>query len=191
MTKAPERLREIARSLNRRQWRPTPAEVELGSTFFHRVKELEEEPHPEFPRGADHWSRLHTENLVVLARTVTMARDELLSVWKDRLPGSPMVELVEQYVSGAEPLLPHAERLVAAWHGVTFPEPIADEIAYEAKRLNVSAEEGEANLRYWKAVRWEEKHHPESLWDDLRPAWSYLGAVRSTMMAAVTGDTDY
>ncbi|MEV6426063.1 hypothetical protein [Streptomyces sp. NPDC051662] len=129
---------------------------------------------------------------MVLARTVTVAR-ELLSVWKDRLPGSPMVELVEQYVIGAEPLLLHTERLVAAWSGVTFPEPTADEIAYEARRLNVPAEEGEANLRYWKAVRWEEEaeHHPESLWDELSPVWFYLGAVRSTMMAAVTGDTDY
>ncbi|MFF1422020.1 hypothetical protein [Streptomyces sp. NPDC058280] len=190
MTDAPDRLREIARSLNRRHWQPTVLEVAFGAAFFQRLKGLEEEPQPEFPRGADDWTRLHTENLAVLARTVTMAQDEL-SAWKDRLPGSPMVELVEQYVSAAQPLLPHAERLAAAWRGATLPEPTADEIAYEARRLNVSPEEGETNLRYWKAVRWEEEHNSSSLWDDLRPVWSYLGAVRTTMMAAVTGDTDY
>lgn len=31
----------------------------------------------------------------------------------------------------------------------------------------------------------------DGLWNDLQPAWAHLGAVRSTMMAAVTGETDY
>ncbi|MEU1906554.1 hypothetical protein [Streptomyces hygroscopicus] len=191
MTTTPHRLCEIARSLNRLQWLPTAEEVELGIAFFQHVKTMEEQPQPDFPRGLQRWDRLHTENLDVLARTVEKLRDELLPAWKNRLDCSPMIELVEQYVCGAQPLLRHAERLLATWRGAALPAPTTDEIAYEAKRLNISLEQGEANLRYWKAVHWEEEHNPRSLWDELEPAWAYLGSVQATMMAALTGDTEY
>lgn len=191
MTTTPDRLSEIARSLNRMQWLPTAEEVELGSAFFRHLKTIEEEPQPDFPRGLKQSDRLHTENLAVLARSVEKLRDELLPAWKNRLDGSSMIELVEQYVRGAQPLLPHAERLLGNWRGATLPAPTADQIAYEAKRLNISLEEGEANLRYWQAAHWEDEHNPCSLWDDLQPTWAYLWAVESTMTAALTGDTEY
>ncbi|MDX3224484.1 hypothetical protein [Streptomyces sp. ME19-01-6] len=191
MSTTPDRLSEIARSLNRLQWLPTAEETELGNAFFRHLKTIEEEPQPDFPRGLKQSDRLHTEHLAVLARSVEKVRDELLPAWKYRLDGSPMIELVEHYVRGAQPLLPHAERLLANWRDAILPALTADEIAYEAKRLNISPEEGEANLRYWQAAHWEEEHAPRALWDELQPAWSYLWAVESTMTAALTGDTEY
>ncbi|MBV9025440.1 MAG: hypothetical protein JO362_16990 [Streptomycetaceae bacterium] len=126
----------------------------------------------------------------MLVRGVGAVRDEL-PAWRDRLPGSPMVELVELYISAAQPLLPHAEHLLTAWRDAALPEPTTDEITYEARRLDTTAEQAEANLRFWNARHWEESSNPRYLWDDLHPAWARLGAVRSTMAAAVTGDTDY
>lgn len=191
MTVTSDRLSEIARSLNRQQWQPTADEVAFGSTFFQRMKELEEELQSAFPRGTNWWDRLHTESFTAMARVVAMVRDELLPAWRERLADSPMVELAELYVSAAAPLLPHAERLLAAWHGAARPAPTAEEITREAGRLNVSAEQASSRLRFENASHWEEESNPRGLWDDLRPAWAHLGAVRSTMMAAVTGDTDY
>jgi hypothetical protein len=102
-----------------------------------------------------------------------------------------MVELAELYISVAEPLLPHAQRLLAAWHDAALPAPTAEEIARAAERLNVSSEQAESRLRFENASRWEQDTNPRGLWDDLRPTWAHVGAVRSTLMAAVTGDTDY
>lgn len=137
------------------------------------------------------WDRLHTESFATLARVVAMVRDELLPTWREQLADSPMVELADLYVSSADPLIPHAERLLAAWHDAALPAPTADEIAREARRLTVSAEQAESRLRFENASQWEKETNPRGLWDDLRLAWAHLGAVRSTMMAAVTGDTDY
>ncbi|MFK0154316.1 hypothetical protein ACIQVK_19850 [Streptomyces sp. NPDC090493] len=191
MTVTADRLSEIARSLNHRQWQPTAAEVAFGTSFFQQMKKMEDRPSYGFPRGASWWDRLHTENLDTLARVVAMMRDELPPGVREQLTGSPMVELAELYIDAAEPLLPHARRLLAAWHDAALPSPSAHTIAREAQRLNVSAEQAEGRLRYESACRWEKETNPRSLWDDLRPAWARLGAVRSTMMAAVTGDTDY
>ncbi|MFI6283100.1 hypothetical protein [Streptomyces sp. NPDC050988] len=191
MTVTSDRLSEIARSLNRLHWQPTADEVAFGSAFFERMKEAEEEQRSAFPRGTNWWDRLHTESFATLARVVAMVQDELLPVWRERLTGSPMVELAELYVSAAEPLLPHAERLVAAWGNAAPPSPTADEIAREAGRLNLSAGLAERRIRFENASHWEEEGNPHGLWDDLRPAWANVSAVRSTMMAAVTGDTDY
>lgn len=126
----------------------------------------------------------------MLARVVAVAQGEL-SAGRRRLADSPMVELVELYISAAQPLLPHAERMLAAWRDAAPPAPAADEIALEAARLNISAEQAEARLRFGNASRWEQESSAASPWNGLRPAWALLGAVRSTMTAAVTGDTDY
>ncbi|MFE7124986.1 hypothetical protein [Streptomyces sp. NPDC057617] len=191
MTQTPNRLSEIARSLNCMQWLPTAEEVDFGNAFFQQVKKAEEELCGDFPRGMHRWHRLRTEDFTALARTVTVVKNELLPAWRDRLPASPMVELVEMYVSGAQPVLPHAETLLAAWHDATLAEPSDADIAYEARRLNISSEQAAANFRFWKASHWEKEHFPRSLEDDLRPVWGYLIAVGSTLTAAVTGDTDY
>ncbi|MEU0215577.1 hypothetical protein ABZ281_10820 [Streptomyces sp. NPDC006265] len=162
------------------QWQSTADEVAFGSTFFQRMRQVEEEPDPVFPQGADWWQRLHTESFHTLARVVAMVQDELLPAGRERLADSPMVELAELYVSAAAPLLPHAERLLAAWNDADLPAPTAEKIAREAGRLNLPAEKAEARLRYENASRWEEETNPRDLWDDLRPAWAHLGAVRST-----------
>ncbi|NGO67079.1 hypothetical protein [Streptomyces boncukensis] len=190
MTTRPDRLSEIARSLNRREWLPTVEEVELGSAFFQQAKAMEEQ-HPDFPPGPERGDRLHVENLTVLARFVENAHDELVPQRRDRLPASPMIELVELYISGAQPLLLHAKRMRAAWHSATLPEPATHEIAREAWRLSVTQQQAEANLRYWNAVGWEEEHDPYARWDNPHPAWARLATIGSTMMAAVTGDVDY
>lgn len=191
MTVASDRMSEIARSLNRQLWQPTAAEVAFGASFFQRLKEVEEEPRSAFPRGTSWWDHLHTENFDMLARVVAMVQDELLPAGRKQLADSPMTELAELYVSAAEPLLPHARRLVAAWHDAALPSPAADEIARTAERLNVSAEQAEDRLRYENASHWEKETNPRGLWDELRPTWAHVAAVRSTMKAAVTGDTDY
>lgn len=194
MTTPPDdlRLSEIARSLNRREWRPTDEEVRVGGAFFDLVRPLERQPQPDFPYGRDWWERLHTENVTGLARSLSVLRDELLPGWREQLPTtSPMIELIELYIRGAQPLEQHADRVLDAWRAAVLPEPTADEIAYEARRLNVSADKGEIHLRYANAARWEKEPHRQRLWDELAPVWTYLGAVRSTMMAAVTGDVDY
>ncbi|WP_063794151.1 hypothetical protein [Streptomyces graminilatus] len=191
MTVTPDRLSEIARSLNRWQWQPTADEVAFGSTVFQRMKAVEEETRSTFPRGTDQWHRLHTENFDTLARVVAVVRDEVLPAGREQLADSPMVELAELYVSAAEPLLPHAQRLLAAWRDASLPAPTSEEVAREAQRWNVSAEQAESRMRFEYAAQWEEDANPRGLWDDLRPTWAHMGAVRSTMMAALTGDTDY
>ncbi|WP_331732601.1 hypothetical protein OG613_48270 (plasmid) [Streptomyces sp. NBC_00015] len=65
------------------------------------MKEVEEEPSSDFPRGRDWWERLHTENFDTLAKVVAMVRDELLPSWWEQLADSPMVEFADLYVSSA------------------------------------------------------------------------------------------
>jgi hypothetical protein len=191
VTENPDRLGEIARSLNRCWWLPTVEEVEFGGAFFRLRRGVEEDPDSGFPRGLASWNCLRTEVFTALARTVRAVQEDLLPSWRHRLDGSPMVELVDLYVSAGRPILPHAEQLMAAWRDVSLPEPSAEEIAYEARRLNVTPEEGEVNLRFFNAHRWEQATVPRSLWDGLLPVSARLGAIQSTMMAAVTGDTEY
>lgn len=159
MSATPDRLSKIARSLNRHQWLPTADEVAFGSAFFQRMKEAEEQGSA-FPRGTAWWDRLHTESFATLARVIAMVQDELLPARRERLASSPMVDLAKLYASAAEPLLPHAERLLAAWGDAAPPAPTADEIAREAKRLNVSAEQAERHIRFENASHWEEEGNP-------------------------------
>ncbi|MEY9839566.1 hypothetical protein [Streptacidiphilus sp. EB103A] len=190
MTVTADRLNDIARSLNRRQWLPTADEVAFGSTFLRRMGEVEQEG-AGFPRGANWWDRLHTESFHALTRTVELLEVDLLPCGRARLPGSPIVELAELWLGSAQPLLPHAQRLLTAWHDAAPPEPTADMIARTARRLNVTDDLAEGRLRYEDAAHWEREGNALSLWDELRPLWAHLGAVRSTMTAAVTGDTEY
>ncbi|MFI6803820.1 hypothetical protein ACIBO6_02185 [Streptomyces luteogriseus] len=189
------RVNEIARSLNRYEWQPTLDEVKCGGEFFQLVKSMEEAERPGFPRdtSAGPWTlRLRTEHVVVLAEQVSRLQAEFLPGWRDRLPdGSPMVELVEMYVRGALPVVRHADGALAAWRDAALPEPADDEIAYRTRWSNVSADEVAARLRYDIAAQWEEQSPRHSLWQEMLPAWNFLGAVRSTMMAAVTGDVEY
>lgn len=197
MTETPDRrrVREIARSLNQYAWRPTDGEIMCGAEFFRLVKGLEEVQRPEFPRDATAkpWPLLlHTENVVVLAEEVALLQEEFLPGWRTRLPdGSPMAELIDLYAQGAEPVVRHTEAVRAAWEGVALPEPAEDDIARRARYSGAPADEAAARLRYEIAARWEEEPDRRSLWEAMEPAWIYLGGVRSTMMAAVSGDVEY
>ena len=188
-----QRLIGIARSLNRYEWSPTPAEIECGADFFKRVTRLEEAGFPGFPRGPESWKpRLHTENVAVLAQEVRMLRDEFLPEWDDRLPSdSRMTELIEMYYKGAQPIVRYAEAVLAAWHEAALPEATDDEISYKTRYSDLSAEEAKARLQYEIAAGWEEEPSRRALWEEMLPRWNHLGAVRSTMMAAVSGDVEY
>ncbi|AKH83967.1 hypothetical protein AA958_19245 [Streptomyces sp. CNQ-509] len=190
MSETADRLSEIAWSLNRREWQPTDEEIELASAFFEVLVKAQRAV-PDFPRGVDHGDRLYTESFAVLARRVEAVQAELLPAWRHRLDGSPMVELVELYAGAAQPLLPHAERLLTAWASTSFTEPTAREIADEARRLNITATQGEAHLAYLNASAWEEELFPPAILNDLLRIWDRLLAVAATMTAAVTGDTDF
>ncbi|MGW0731867.1 hypothetical protein [Streptomyces sp. NPDC002851] len=195
MTETPDarRLIEIARSLNRYQWQPTDEEIECGAAFFHLVKGMEEKERPSFPRSTELWKpRLRTENVAVLAEEVAMLRDVFVPGWRDRLQGgSPMLELVDMYVRGAQPVVERAGDVLAAWRTAALPEPTCEDIAYRVRYSDASAEEVAAQLRYEGAARWEEESPRRSLWKEMEPSWNHLGAVRSTMMAAVSGDVEY
>lgn len=197
MTQTPDELRlsEIARSLNRYEWQPTAEEVRCGGEFFQLVTSTEKAERPEFPRdtSARPWAvRLHTENATVLAEEVATLVKEFLPGWRERVPGgSPMVELVDMYVRRAQPVVRHAGDLLAAWSEAALPEPDEDEVAYRARYSGAAVSDVEARLRYEIAARWEEEPPRCFLWEEMKPAWNFLGSVRSTMMAAVSGDVEY
>ncbi|MET9658148.1 hypothetical protein [Streptomyces sp. NPDC006510] len=190
MTFNSDRLSAIARSLNLTEWEPTPDEVTFGRAFFRRTDELEE-PSLAFPRGPEQGNHLHTEAFDATARKVALVQDELLPAWRERLAGSPMVELAELYVSAAAPLLPHAQRLLTAWRGVALPSPTAEDIARTAARRRISAEQAALLLRFENAAQWEKDTNPRDLWTGLLPVWANIGSVLSTMTAAITRDTYY
>ena len=195
MTETPDRRRlsEIARSLNRYEWSPTLVEIECGADFFKRVENMEQTGLPGFPRGPEPWKpRLHTENVAVLAQEAVMLREDFLPEWEARLPaGSPMAELIEMYIEGAQPIVRYTEAVLAAWHQADLPEPTDDEIGYKTRYSDLSAEQARAQLQYEIAAGWEEEPPRRALWEEMLPAWNQLGAVRSTMMAAVSGDVEY
>jgi hypothetical protein len=147
MTQTPDqrRLSEIARSLNRYEWRPTAEEVTCGAEFFQLVQSLEEAEHPRFPRGtsAKPWTlRLRTENVAVLAEEITVLREESLPQWRERLAAdSPMTELVDLYVRGAQPIVRHADAVLTAWEQATLPEPTAEEIGYRTRYSGAAAKD--------------------------------------------------
>lgn len=103
-----------------------------------------------------------TQALTVEARLMSEVEVELLPVGRARLPGSPMLELLEIYVEQARQLVPHAVRMAAAWRRAT-PRP--DDVG-----------------------RWEEslvrENGPQALWPG-------VFAVRSTLQAATTGDVGH
>lgn len=150
MTQTPDqrRLIGIARSLNRYEWSPTSAEIECGADFFKRVARMEEAGLPGFRRGPESWKqRLHTENVAVLAQEVGMLRDEFSPEWGARLPAdSPMAELIEMYLKGAQPITRYAEAVLAAWHEAALPEPSDDEIGYKTRYSDLSAKEAMSRL---------------------------------------------
>lgn len=197
MTETPDqrRLIGIARSLNRCEWSPALAEIECGADFFKRVENMEQTGLPGFPRGPEPepWKpRLHTENVAVLAQEVNMLRDEFLPELGARLPAdSPMAELIEMYINGAQPIVQYAEEVLAAWHQAALPEPTDDEIGYKTRYSDLSVEQVKVRLQYEIAAGWEEEPPRRTLWEEMLPTWNHLGAVRSTMMAAVSGDVEY
>ncbi|AZP17841.1 hypothetical protein EJC51_18080 [Streptomyces aquilus] len=189
------RVSEIAHSLNRYEWRPTAEEVECGAEFFQLVQRLEEAERPGFPRdtSAKPWTlHLHTENVAVLAEEITLLREDFLPRWRERLAAdSPMTELIDLYVRGAQPVVRHADAVLAAWEQTTLPEPTAQEIGYRTRYSGAAAKDVAARLRFDIAAAWEKEPPRRSLWEEMGPAWNFLGAVRSTMMAAVSGDVEY
>ena len=188
------RLSEIARSLNLYQWQPTAEETTSGAAFFQLAKSAEEKERG-FPRGTEPgpWTlRLHTENVAALVDEVTMLREEFLPKWRERLPvGSPMAELFDMYVRGAQPVVAHADAVLAAWAEAVLPEPTEDEIAYRTRYAGVPAEDVTARLRFEVAASWEEESPRRLLWEQMAPAWNYLGAVRASVMAATSVDVEY
>lgn len=190
-TEPPDRLNEIALLLNRRQWRPSPVELEAGAAFFHLLRRAEQRQRPEFPRGTRVWQQTYTEAVAAGAEGVWRTREDLLPVWRDRLAASPMRELLEMYAGRGQPLLDHAQRLAAAWRAACLPEPAADLVEAESRRLGIAADAGLMALRYARACRWEETQLPRALRDELDALFLRLETVRSTVMAAVTGDVDF
>ncbi|AOR35775.1 hypothetical protein BFF78_36090 [Streptomyces fodineus] len=186
-----QRLDVIARSLNRHEWNPTLEEIAVGDAFL-RECHRDEEPSQCFPRGPQEWDRLRTEGIAGLVARVSRLDRELLPLWRNRLPSdSPVIALVVIYVRAAQPILRHADDVLAAWQGAVRREPTRDEIAEEARRLRVSPEEAEAIWRFEEARHWESQPPRGPLWDELLPTWARLMAVSSVMAAAVTGDVEY
>lgn len=102
--------------------------------MFQLVQSLEEAEHPGFPRDtrAKPWTlRLHTENVARVAEEITLLRGGFLPRWRERLAAdSPMTELVDLYVRGAQPVVRHADAVLAAWEQITLPESTTEEIGY-------------------------------------------------------------
>ncbi|MFI2204696.1 hypothetical protein ACH47Z_28690 [Streptomyces sp. NPDC020192] len=193
MTKAADeqQLGAIARSLNRYEWDPTLEEIAVGDAFL-RERQKDEEASQSFPRGPQEWDRLRTEGIVSLGAKVARIEGELLPQWRQRLSsGSPMIDLVEIYVRSAQPIVRHADDILTAWQGAVLRKPTGDEIADEARRLDVSIEEAESIWRFEEARHWESQPPRSALWDELLPTWAYLGSVCSVVAAAVTGDVEY
>lgn len=45
--------------------------------------------------------------------------------------------------------------------------------------------------RFVVAASWEEESPRRLLWEQMAPAWNYLGAVRASVMAATSVDVKY
>ncbi|ANP53628.1 hypothetical protein J2Z21_008458 [Streptomyces griseochromogenes] len=193
MTKATDeqQVDKIARSLNRYEWDPTQEEISVGDAFLRELQKDDEASRP-FPRGPQEWDRLRTEGMVGLVAKVARIDKILLPLWRERLPSdSPMIALLEIYVRGAQPILHHAEDVLAAWRGAVWRGPTQEEIAYEARRLQASPEEARTIWRFEEARDWESQPSRSALWEELLPKWSYLTSVASVVAAAVTGDVEY
>ncbi|GHE15301.1 hypothetical protein [Streptomyces alanosinicus] len=191
MRDRPQQLGSIARSLNRYEWNPAQEEIAVGDAFLRELQKDEEASQP-FPRGPQEWDRLRTEAVAGLVAKVARIDKELLPLWRERLPGgSSMIALVEIYVRSAQPILRHADDVLAAWRTAVWREPISEELAYEERRLNVSAEDARAIWRFEEARHWEAQPPRSALWEELLPKWSYLTSVASVVAAAVTGDVEY
>ena len=159
-----------------------PREVAVGDAFLRECQQ-EEESDQSFPRGPQEWDRLRTEGIAGLVAKVSRLERELLPLWRNRLPSdSPVIALVMIYVRAAQPILRHADDVLAAWQGAVLLEPAREEIAEEARRLRISPEE---------ARHWESQPPRGALWDDLLPTWACLLSVSSVMAAAVTGDAEH
>ncbi|HEY8984260.1 MAG TPA: hypothetical protein VIU15_32370 [Streptomyces sp.] len=190
-----DRVSEIAVLINQYRWRPSPVEVEYGMEFLQLLPQLEgEEAYRRFPRDtrARPWTRsLHTENVVVLAAEVRLLREEFLPRWRERLADrSPMAELVDLYVQGAQPIVRHAEEVLADWEQAVLPEPAPRDVSRHARYSGETERDVAAQLRYNIAASWEKEPARRSLWKKLEPAWTFLDSVRVTMTAAVTGDVE-
>ena len=127
----------------------------------------------------------------MLAEEAAVLRDAFVPRWRDCLPeGSPMAELVDLYVRGAQPVADRAGDVLAAGRTAALPKPAAEDAAHRVRISAASADEVAVRLRYEIAARWEEAPR-RSVWEEMGPAWNRLRAVRSTMMAAVSGDMEY
>ncbi|MEV8529247.1 hypothetical protein AB0451_34755 [Streptomyces sp. NPDC052000] len=187
-----DRLSQIARALNRREWLPTATEMALGNAFFERVNRLVKEPQvpADLPPLESRWEAWLIQDLSLHARLHAEVEGELLPLWRGPLTDSPMLWLVERWVEIGRELLPFAERLLAAWNTAP-PIPTAAELAAEQDRAH-DPEWAAAQLRLRMARQWEVAVIPTVEQTDLlEPAAMRLAKVRSVLTAATTGDVDY
>ncbi|MEU6512165.1 MULTISPECIES: hypothetical protein [unclassified Streptomyces] len=111
MTADAQQLDGIARALNRREWIPSQEEVAVGAAFLQEVQAAD--AGQSFPRVPGTDDRLRTVDVAVLVTLVSRIEEVLLPLW--RLPrASPVIDLVELYVRGAQPIMQQADAVLAA-----------------------------------------------------------------------------
>lgn len=100
-------------ALHQRIWTPIPEELALASEFFARRERLEQRLLPGMPacRNPQGWVTQHVLWLEDAARVA----DELLALWRDYLPGSHMMVLLQAYADHARRVVPLAQQLSQAW----------------------------------------------------------------------------
>lgn len=175
-----DEIAAVERALVRGEWVPGQEECALGGALFECRDRLVENPSPADMPSSERGLWL-TQTLVVQALLVCELTDEVLPRWRERLAGSPMVHLVQAYGDAAQPVLPYAARLLAAWQASPPPAPAADLVAGEA----------EQDTRFWDAHHWEEAQLSPAERAEIELALHRCGDIATVIYAAVTGQTDY
>lgn len=186
----PNRVSDIARALTSGAWVPSADEQRLAQGFLARGRRLMEERMPADMPLRDRGEPWLTQVLVLEARLCDEVESELLPVWRDRLSGSPVLELVDAYRAGGAALVPHGKRLLAAWRTDPPAKPTAGDLAEEASRQGTA--DAAARVYGERVRRWEETVVPgRERVQHLDPALGRLSAVQAVLSAVGTGDISY
>lgn len=147
----------VARRLVSGGWLPNADELALGQALVLRTARLEEELRPaDMPPTEDQEPLWLTQVLVGQSALVQEVTEELLPVWRRRLAGSPMLDLVGAYVEALRPLQGYALRMLGAWSRRPPARPDPGRIARYAVSRGVSPDRAGAELWHTAVRRWED-----------------------------------
>lgn len=177
---------DAALALNTRAWIPSETELRIGGELVTALRALDtaqiEQAQPVMPvhdtQPDRPWWTQRAWHLAAQARIA----DDILERWADRLPEGYMVGLVTDYGDTARAVDGLARRLQTAWETQPPGEPSGE----------LRARFGESGAVTAATYKWEHAHVPEADTRRIEAAENRLMVgIRSTIIAALTGDVDF